>query len=63
MLEWLLAELSEKNLADKIGLPLDEARLSYVMDKVTVKDGYEFNETITAFYAHIYRYWSRLKVT
>ena len=56
LLESLLAELSEENLARKIGFPLDEARLSYVMDKVTVKDGYEFNETITAFYAHIYRY-------
>jgi len=56
LLEKLLAELSEENLANKIGFALDEARVSYVTDKVTVKDGHEFNETITAFYAHIYRH-------
>lgn len=58
LLERLLAELSEENLANKIGLPLDEARLSYAMDKVTVKDSYEFNEAITAFYAHVFRHTS-----
>jgi hypothetical protein len=56
LLESLLAELSEENLARKIGFPLDEARLSYVMDKVTVNDGFEFNDSITAFFAHMFRY-------
>jgi hypothetical protein len=56
LLDRLLAELSHENLAHKIGFPMDEARLSYLTDKVTVKDGHEFDETVTAFYAHIYRY-------
>lgn len=56
LLERLLAELSEENLANKIGFPLDEARLSYLMDKVTVNDGFEFNDSITAFFAHMFRY-------
>ena len=56
VLERLLVELSEENLAEKVGQALDEARFSYGMEKVTVKDGYEFNEAITAFYAHVFRH-------
>jgi len=56
LIERLLAELSEENLAGKIGLPLDEARACYVMDEIRVKDGFEFNDVITAFYAHMFRH-------
>lgn len=56
LIERLLVELSEENLAEKVGLPLDEARLSYVTETVTVRDGFEFNDTITAFYAHMFRH-------
>jgi len=57
-LERVLAELSEENLAEKVGLRLDEARLSYVTKTVTVRDGFEFNDAITAFYAHMFRHTS-----
>jgi len=56
MVEWLLSELSEENLTEKFGFPLDEARLSYATDAVTVRDAFEFNDAITAFYAHLFRH-------
>ena len=56
MFEWLLSELSEENLAEKFGFPLDEARLRYATDAVTVRDAFEFNDAITAFYAHLFRH-------
>ena len=54
--ERILSEIGEENLAEKIGQPIDEARLSYVTNSVTVKDGFEFNDAITAFYTHIFRH-------
>ena len=56
LFEWLLAEISEDSISEKVGQPLDEARASYAMVSVTVKDGFEFNEAITAFYTHMYRH-------
>jgi len=58
LLERVLAELSEENLTEKIGQRLDEARGSYIMDTVTVKNSFEFNDAITAFYAHMFRHTS-----
>ncbi len=58
LIEKILAELSEENLTEKIGQRLDEARGSYIMDTVTVKNSFEFNDTITAFYAHMFRHTS-----
>ena len=56
LFERLLYELSEENLAEKFGFPLDEARLSYATETVTVRDAFEFNDAITAFYAHLFRH-------
>ncbi len=58
LIEKILAELSEENLTEKIGKRLDEARGSYIMDTVTVKNSFEFNDAITAFYAHMFRHTS-----
>jgi len=56
ILERILSEISEESLAEKFGIPLDSARLCYLPESVTVKDGFEFNEAITAFYAHLLRH-------
>jgi len=56
IIDWLLNELNQENLSKKVGQSLDHARASYVMDKISVKDGFEFNEVITAFYSHMYRH-------
>jgi hypothetical protein len=56
IIDWLLNELSRENLSKKIGQSLDQARVRYVTDKISVKDGFEFNEAITGFYGHMYRH-------
>jgi hypothetical protein len=56
MVERLLSELSEENLAEKFGFLLDEARLRYATETVKVRDSFEFNDAITAFYAHLFRH-------
>jgi hypothetical protein len=56
ILERILSEISEESLTEKFGIPLDSARLCYLPESVTVKDGFEFNEAITAFYAHMFRH-------
>jgi len=52
----ILIELSDGNLSRRIGLPLDEARASYPMNTVVVKDAAEFNQVITGFFVHMIRY-------
>jgi hypothetical protein len=56
LIERVLEEISEENLTEKVALPVDEARLSYVSEKATVHDGFEFNDAITAFYVHMFRH-------
>ena len=56
LLGWLLDEISEEKLVQKIFLPIDQGRASYIMDRVTVKEGFEFNESIAAFYAHMFQH-------
>jgi len=56
LFEGILAEISEENISKKIGHSFDNARSRYIMDSVTVKDGFEFNKAIAAFYAHIFRH-------
>lgn len=53
---WICSAIDEDNLTEKIGRPLDQARGSYLVHGVTVKDGLGFNEAVTAFYAHLFRY-------
>jgi hypothetical protein len=55
LLYGILNEISEENLADLVK-PLDEARSRYASSQVTVADGFEFNEAVTAFYTHLYRH-------
>jgi len=56
ILEKIFFELGDVNLMKKVGLPLDEARVSYPMSAVTVKDAPEFNQAITSFYIHMMRH-------
>ncbi|MFC1895238.1 hypothetical protein ACFL0Q_01040 [Thermodesulfobacteriota bacterium] len=56
IIDWLLNELSQENLSKKVGQSLDHARADYVTDRISVKDGFEFDETVTSFYGHMYRH-------
>jgi len=60
LLEQFLRELSSENIAKEVLLPIDSARASYTIDKVTVDDYSEFLETITAFNAHLLRHIGQL---
>lgn len=52
----VIAQINEQALAGKIGVPIDSARASYILDSATVPSYDHFAETITAFYGHLQRY-------
>jgi hypothetical protein len=55
-LDTLLSELDSASLARTIGLPIDTARATYVLDRATVASHEEFLDTVSAFYLHVCRY-------
>jgi len=61
LLAHLLTELSAEKIAQEVLLPIDTARASYLVDRVTVTSFKEFLDCITAFYAHILRHCGHLK--
>ena len=56
LIERILEEISRENIAEKVERRLDQARGAYASEVVTVKDGFEFNDAITAFHAHMLRH-------
>jgi hypothetical protein len=56
VLDAVLSEISEEALAERIGLPADAARASYLLGDVTLESYEAFNETIAAFYLHLLRH-------
>ncbi len=54
-LQLVLSELNEDALT-LIGLPIDTARASYLMESVTAESHDAFLETITSFYVHLMRH-------
>jgi hypothetical protein len=56
LLRKILFELSDTSLTQKIGKSLDDARASYSMRTVRVKDASEFNQALTGFYVHMLRH-------
>ena len=55
-LEAVLAELDREYLSRSIALPIDTARASYQLDRVTVRSYWEFLDIVTAFYLHLVRH-------
>ncbi len=55
-LEAVLAEIDAESLAQKIGLPIDSARASYVMEGVTVESHEAFHDATSAFYLAMLRH-------
>jgi len=56
LLRKILFEFTDASLTEKIGMSLDEARATYIMKAITVKDASEFNGAVTGFYIHMMRY-------
>ena len=52
----VLAEIDRDSLTARIGLGIDTARASFILQSVTVPNNGEFMDTITAFYAHLLRH-------
>ena len=52
-IESILSEISDETLSTTIGLPIDNARARYVLDKVIVDSYEEFLDVIDAFYRHL----------
>lgn len=55
-LDRFLAEIDGDSLGRRIGLPIDQARASYVLDRVIVDTPEEFNDIIAGFYLHLARH-------
>ena len=53
VLDWVLREIGEENLARRIGIKIDAARATYVMERNTIDSAAEFYGAITAFYVHL----------
>lgn len=55
-LDLLLARIGAEELAHKVGLPIDAARASYVLDTVIVQDKEGCQDAINSFYVHLLRH-------
>lgn len=49
-LEAILIQLDEREIARRVGIPHDEARMAYALEKNTVKDFTEFSQVIGNYY-------------
>ncbi len=52
----VVSQSSQQALAKKIGIPIDSARSSFILESSTTASADEFVDTITAFYSHLQRY-------
>lgn len=59
-LNLVLAEINEEVLAQNIDIPIDQARLTYVMNSIKVQSTEEFYDIITAFYMHLISHIRRI---
>ena len=54
----VIGMISESALAQKLHIPIDSARSSFILEKSTVASWEEFDKTVVAFYIHLQRYLS-----
>ncbi len=54
----VVSQISSKGLAERIGIPIDTARSTYVLDSLRVVSDEQFFDTIAAFYLHLKRHIS-----
>lgn len=59
-LQYFLKELLPENIAKQVLIPLDDARASYSINRVTVESYDEFLDHISSFHIHMMRYWGKL---
>jgi hypothetical protein len=59
-LNLVFTEINEEALAQNIDIPIDQARLTYVMNSIEVQSTEEFYDIIAAFYLHLIRHIRRI---
>jgi len=59
-LNYILKQINPDLIRSTITQVYDEARASFILNKVTVETHEEFLDYLTAFYAHIYRYTNKI---
>ena len=62
ILQSILSKISVEALARSIGLQVDLARISFVLDSVVVLDFEEFKHLLLAYYIHVLNHLNRVKV-
>jgi len=54
--DMVTAQINEQALAQEVGIPIDSARSSYILDSSTIRAYEQFIDTLQAFYMHLQRY-------
>jgi len=59
LVDSITTQIDRATLAKAIGVPIDTARATYMLDSLTVNSNEQFHETVTAFYLHLQRHLNR----
>ena len=55
-LNWILNSICQETLTRKFGIPIDQARGCFTLDRVTVDSPQQFQDIVTSFYLHLLRH-------
>jgi len=56
LIDSITTQIDSTNLARTVGVPIDTARATYMLNSLTVKTNEQFHEVITAYYLHLQRH-------
>ena len=62
VLQSILSKISAEALAQSIGLKIDFARISFVMDYIVADEFEQFNDCLLAYYIHLLQQLDRIKI-
>ena len=56
LVDSIISQIDSTSLAKTVGVPIDTARATYMLNSLTVKTNEEFHDVITGFYLHLQRH-------
>ena len=56
LVDSIISQIDSTSLAKTVGVPIDTARATYMLNSLTVKTNEEFHDVITSFYLHLQRH-------
>lgn len=59
----IILQFKEETIAERIRLPLSEARLTYAMTSITVSSEEDFLKEVPAYYRHVLRHTGRISAS